>query len=561
MEDNVFIFREIWYYKKKRTIKHRKGTQPMYRIVVADDEEELRKAIIRKIPWEEIGFLVVGEAENGAEALRLAEELEPDLVLTDIRMPFISGIELARQIREIRPATQIAFLSGYDDFTYAQKAIQYNIISYMLKPISMVELTEELKRIKAKLDQIFSEFAAWRQETMDIHVFLISLLLAGYQDDREKSGEDLESWVLKKAEECGLLGEKGKPGQYVVMTTAVRAPGGKNCTGPEYVYPIDSILEKYLGHASFYAGDTVVSFLMGTREDFDKYLYIAAENIAQSMERILEVEPCIGVSRSTGRLTECRRAYLEASDALAYARNSKSRIHFIADEEPYQAGDLDQIKRLEQELAGLIRTGSQKELEEYLKREKERSGGLLRSRTQIQGLAAEIYSRTGRMLTAVSGEEKARHAKESYEMCRQRLDSAAEDKLWEAFEEFCLRSWDLISDQRKKSSQVLCEKAVRMMEEKYSDPGLSLSQVSGSIGVSPNYLSALMKKETGNTFIDLLTRIRIETARKLLLDTAMKIRDISEQCGYSDQHYFSYCFKKYTGQSPNALRRQNEGKV
>ena len=135
------------------------------------------------------------------------------------------------------------------------------------------------------------------------------------------------------------------------------------------------------------------------------------------------------------------------------------------------------------------------------------------------------------------------------------------DKLWEAFEEFCLKSWDLISDQRKKSSQVLCEKAVRMMEEKYYDPGLSLSQVSGAIGVSPNYLSALMKKETGNTFIDLLTRIRIETARKLLLDTAMKIRDISEQCGYSDQHYFSYCFKKYTGQSPNALRRQNEGKA
>lgn len=533
----------------------------MYRIVVADDEEELRRAIIRKIPWEEIGFQVAGEAENGAEALRLVEELEPDLVLTDIRMPFISGIELARQIREVRPATRIAFLSGYDDFTYAQKAIQYNIISYMLKPISMVELTEELRRIKAKLDQIFSEFAAWRQETVDINGFLAPLLLAGYQDERGEDGGNLESWLKKKAEECGLLEEWEKPWQYVVMATAVRALDGKNCTGPEHVYSVDSILEKYLRHASFYAGDTVVSLLMGTKEVFDKYLYIAAENIAQSMKRILAVKPCVGVSRATDRLTDCRRAYLEASDALAYARNSKSRIHFIADEEPYQAGDLEQIKRLEQELARLIRTGSQKELEEYLKREKKQADGLLHSRTQIQGLTAEIYSQTGRMLTAVSGEEKARHAKESYETCRQCLDSAAEDKLWEAFEEFCLKSWDLISDQRKKSSQVLCEKAVRMMEEKYYDPGLSLSQVSGAIGVSPNYLSALMKKETGNTFIDLLTRIRIETARKLLLDTAMKIRDISEQCGYSDQHYFSYCFKKYTGQSPNALRRQNEGKT
>lgn len=165
------------------------------------------------------------------------------------------------------------------------------------------------------------------------------------------------------------------------------------------------------------------------------------------------------------------------------------------------------------------------------------------------------------MLTAVSGEEKARQAKEAYEVCRQKLDRAPEEELWQALEEFCLCSWRLIAEQRKKSSQILCEKAIQIMEEHYYDTGLSLSQVSSMIGVSPNYLSALMKKETGSTFIDLLTKIRIETARKLLLETAMKIRDISQQCGYSDQHYFSYCFKKYTGQSPNAMRRQSEGKV
>ena len=194
----------------------------------------------------------------------------------------------------------------------------------------MVELTEELRRIKAKLDQIFSEFAAWRQETVDINGFLAPLLLAGYQDERGEDGGNLESWLKKKAEECGLLEEWEKPWQYVVMATAVRALDGKNCTGPEHVYSVDSILEKYLRHASFYAGDTVVSLLMGTKEVFDKYLYIAAENIAQSMKRILAVKPCVGVSRATDRLTDCRRAYLEASDALAYARNSKSRIHFIS---------------------------------------------------------------------------------------------------------------------------------------------------------------------------------------------------------------------------------------
>ena len=123
----------------------------MYTVIVADDEEELRQALIRRVDWESIGFQVVGEAENGVEALELVEKYEPDLLLTDIRMPFVSGIELARQVREVQPATQIAFLSGFDDFTYAQQAIQYNIVSYLLKPISAAELTEELKKIKEKI--------------------------------------------------------------------------------------------------------------------------------------------------------------------------------------------------------------------------------------------------------------------------------------------------------------------------------------------------------------------------------------------------------------------------
>lgn len=140
----------------------------MYTIVVADDEEELRRAIIRKIDWESTGFRVVGEAENGIEALELVERMEPDLLLTDIRMPFVSGIELARQVREVRPTTQIAFLSGFDEFSYAQQAIQYNIISYMLKPITMADLTEELKKIKLKIDGILQNLTP---EKMIIPIF------------------------------------------------------------------------------------------------------------------------------------------------------------------------------------------------------------------------------------------------------------------------------------------------------------------------------------------------------------------------------------------------------
>lgn len=124
----------------------------IYTVVVADDEDELREAVCTMIPWEALGFHLVGNASNGLDALELVERLEPDLLLTDIRMPFISGIELARQVREIRPAMHIAFLSGFDDFEYAKQAIQYNIISYMLKPLTMDGLAAELKAIHEKID-------------------------------------------------------------------------------------------------------------------------------------------------------------------------------------------------------------------------------------------------------------------------------------------------------------------------------------------------------------------------------------------------------------------------
>ena len=136
----------------------------MYTVIVADDEQEIRRSLIRKVDWGSVGFQVIGEAENGEEALELTEKLEPDPLLTDIRMPFISGIELARQVREIRPATQIAFLSGFDDFSYAQQAIQYNIISYLsLKSASVKNITSPFSLLfflsppKNLLDALLSE--------------------------------------------------------------------------------------------------------------------------------------------------------------------------------------------------------------------------------------------------------------------------------------------------------------------------------------------------------------------------------------------------------------------
>lgn len=214
----------------------------MYTVVVADDEEELRRAIIRRINWEEIGFQVVGEAENGIEALELVGEKEPDLLLTDIRMPFISGVELARQVREIRPATQIAFLSGFDDFSYAQQAIQYNIISYMLKPISMADLTENLIQIKQKIDRLFSEFAERRKNEINISEFLLPLLLDSFQT---ASTPEREQMLKSQAQACGMIRPESESIRYLVTAVTFRDENGNNCTEHSHVHAVDTILKKY----------------------------------------------------------------------------------------------------------------------------------------------------------------------------------------------------------------------------------------------------------------------------------------------------------------------------
>ncbi|HCL03464.1 MAG TPA: DNA-binding response regulator, partial [Lachnoclostridium phytofermentans] len=334
----------------------------MYTIVVADDEEELRSAIIRKMDWNSIGFQVVGEASNGIEALEMVEKEEPDLLLTDIRMPFLSGIELARQVREIRPTTQIAFLSGYDDFSYAQQAIQYNVISYLLKPISMSDLTQKLLEIKDKLDHLFEEFHILSKVLKDSQSFVVPLLL---DECWERDNQAREELLLEQAVACELIQNSKTSYYYTVMAVKIRDHSGENRTDMELVHSIDIILKKYIKHNSFYTEGRVISLLIGTKSTFDKYLHIIVGEIMQSIERILGMYCDIGISRMVDRLGYCHEAYREAMNALSYSLLGKSNVHYISDEERADF-DLSKVPDIVMEIENLLRGGSKKELAGYL---------------------------------------------------------------------------------------------------------------------------------------------------------------------------------------------------
>lgn len=173
----------------------------------------------------------------------------------------------------------------------------------------------------------------------------------------------------------------------------------------------------------------------------------------------------------------------------------------------------------------------------------------------ISIIAASVY----KVVYAVAGDEEVSRIQKEYPL-QAVYEPARITENFRNMKKMCMAAKETIAEQRKKSSEVIVTKAVQMIELRYTDQDLSVIQVSDEIGVSPNYLSALIKKNTGKTFVELLTQKRIEKARDLLCCTSMKIKEITEACGYRDQYYFSHCFKKATGMSPNGCRREHEQK-
>lgn len=525
----------------------------MYTVVVADDEPELRRSLIARTPWAECGFEVVGEAENGMEALELVEKRSPDLLLTDIRMPFLSGIALARAVREIRPAMHIAFLSGYDDFTYAQQAIQYNIISYLLKPISSAELAEELKHIREKMDRRFQEIAQGRADRLQAQEFLIPLLLGA---DAALPEEALEAALRAQAAECGLLDPGDPTSRFAVLAVSICDMDGRPIATRAHVHAVQLVLGKYFRSASCFVGGRVAALVTASAFDQSKYLHIAVSEIAQSIERAMHCRCTVGVSRETSALSSCHLAYRQALSALEFtAAADAGDARFIADLEPARHVQSD-FSEAATQLEGLIKSGAQDEIAGFLTAQFDALRDGRHPAVEADLMVIQLLAAVCRSAGAVVDPSAAANLWASSPMAGLSVRSRSLSELQDKMIDFCSRVSEAILSQCRESGEVLCENALSIIATQFGDESLSLVSLSDRLHISPNYLSALIRKNTGETFVSLLTAKRLDTARELLTCTPLKVMEIASRCGYSDQHYFSYCFKKRFGMSPLSMRRQ-----
>lgn len=526
----------------------------MYHVVIADDEQNIREAIVMQVQWEKLGFCIVGQAENGAEALELVGRLVPDLLITDIKMPFISGMELAKQVRMSHPGIDIVFLTGYDDFEYTKQAIKYNAADYWLKPISIEDITLELSNLRIKLDQ--------KWETLKSEQLGLNLL---YQNKRLAKDNFLVSLVLDKKHfskletQIRLMGPEffgtdifeqitRNPGNFQMFSIELEGEEkGKYLESSRNI--TENLLRQYLAGETFVYDGKIHVLISDTEENMNRAVGLLHKDILQSIRRILGVSVSMGVSNVYHNLDLSYMAYREAVGALHYTDGSEVQIVYINDIEKDSDLKLGFLNNIISTLDEKIKLATPKEVDEYIKEVFAGFKEKKLSRSDFNVCVLEMISLVYRSARSVIAESSFNSKlvdglffNNSYEEIEQQLG------------EMCVGACQSITGQRQKNADIIASKAMDMIQNQFGDSGLSLNVLSEQLHCSSNYLSALIKKVHGESFINLLTKRRMEYARDQLLCSNLKIFEIAVASGYVDQHYFSYCFKKYYGVSPNKIR-------
>lgn len=528
----------------------------MYSLVIVDDEQDVRKAVVSTIDWDSLGFCVAAEAENGVEALDLVHKLNPDVLITDIKMPYMNGLDLIKAVRDTNPAMKILMLTGYGEFEYAKSAIKYNIVEYLLKPITAQSLTDTLQSLRKMLDEEREEISNIEklkkgyQESLPVirEGFLVSLVTCSQP----------APWLKHQIENLNL--KLGNSEEYLIITVDVDQErlSGTSLGSGDFGMVLESLLnlmgritEKYLHSECFRCSDRVTAILSGSKHDLERYSPILMREISQSVKKNLYLEVLIGASGRFEDIALASRAYKDSLSALNYRfAAGEDGIICIEDLEPGLS-----VYRLPEttgmELDALLKSGSAAEIEQFV--------NSIFSKLSIEKISpadymlcffeiASVAVRASRVLNDPAEETACLsligeiHGSKSVDEMKRKLKCA------------CLRLSEKITQNRQNNASIVVSQALAYIGANYADSGISAKSISQHLHISPNYLSSLIRKATGGSLIDALIAVRMEKAREFVQSTSLKILEISQRTGYTDQHYFSYCFKKYFGLSPNEMR-------
>ncbi len=526
----------------------------LYRILLVDDEEEVRKGIIRKMEWEKLGFEVAGDAENGAEALEKVEQLQPDVVMTDIRMPYMDGLTLTKRIREKYPSIRILIFSGYDDFEYAQQAIKLHVTEYILKPVNEEELSEILTRVRENLDEEIKQrrdIDSLRESYLGNLPILRELFL----NDLVRGAADAEAVVPKLGEyDIDILNA------CRWVTAVIHVEKSQTQTLPQELIPIsvrglvEDSLQRYYRFAVFNSMDEITVITAIDEHNTQTGLSNLLHDICKECRRVLEVEITVGVGCSCETLPEISRSYQSAVDALGYrAIVGTGRPIYINDVEPVGRGKLQFSEKDEEELVAAIKFGTTEKIDSVIR---ELSGRMDDAKVHTRQYQAYMISVANCMIRLMQQHDldidemfdsKAQYAEVLEGICRR-------EEFADRIAAIACRMNEVMNRERDNTTRRVIQEAKEYIREHFSEPDLSVETLCRHLHMSPAYFSTVFKKETGQAYVNYLTEVRLRKAVELLNETDDKTYMIAQKVGYQEQNYFSYVFKKRYGVSPTKYR-------
>lgn len=530
----------------------------MLKIFLVEDEFIVREGI-KNIDWAANGYEFVGEAADGELAFPLIQKLMPDIVITDIRMPFMDGLELSKLVKQVLPATEIIVLTGHEEFEYAKEAIKIGIAEYLLKPISSEKLLVTIGEIAARIEE--------KRKDEEILQTYRKEMEEDTKRERSRLFADIissEKSTLALFEDSRALGMDLLAVCYCVILVQVRATKHEQGEYSRRIIAIEEELhgmedpEKLLVFDRNLEGDAIL-----LKADSEETLAVQVESCVARMCDIFaeyaHVRYFIAVGESVRRFGEISVSFEQACHAFAHRFLSKeSKVLYYRNlERDTQVQVVEptmrQMKVSHYErgrINDFIRTGELGEIRFFVEEfAKELGRAVLESKMFRQYLAMDVYFAVTSFLEELG--QDTEHVPEA-DLTSETLSSA--EAVLHYLEELVRIALESREESASNRYGDVVSEVTSYIENHYSNEELSLNELASHVNFSPNHLSMIFSQQTGQTFVKYLTEYRMNKAKELLRCTGKRSSVIAQEVGYKDSHYFSYLFKKTQGMTPTQYR-------
>ena len=534
----------------------------MFKVFLVEDEIVVREGIRKNILWEQYGFHYAGDASDGELALPLIRQIQPDLIITDIKMPFMDGLELIKLVRNELPRTKIVIISGYDDFSYAQQAIHLGVEQYLLKPILKEKMVEILSALQKKMEdeqQQQEYLARFKREAQEYETFSRRRFF-----EQVVTGGLSVSEISETAKTMGI--DLNSPFYNTVLFSLNNA-GYDGSTPESYTDVLATVQEKVTEYIVSHPElilfrwniTTYAVLVKGDQDDIEERTGDCIENIRRRCAMSgCDVDWYIASGTAVSRLSAIPACFTEASRILSYRYLcpgehvlSEKSIRYVR-KKNLSKTETDNMEICQERIRKFLNSGTVEEIDGFLDQLFQSAGEEAVSLTLLcRYLTMTVYFAAVEYLDSIGcradsfrpfelrPKDDVSTPEEARQYARQVMGHAIEQR-------------DLES---KKYQRDLLIQAIEFIDEHYPDETISLDRVARKVNISPNYFSAMFSQEAGQTFVEYLTSKRIGEAKRMLRHTDKRSSEIAFAVGYKDPHYFSFVFKKVSGCTPSEYRR------